>query len=189
MKPLSENQKDHIKAAVLERFLRDNGAYHDFKEAMKNLEPEHFDNHFLVQDDGVFLNTFISIGLAFDWSTAQENGWGEVDKWHSLDFEFDSFYEAEYRHIESFIYETILGYDLQRFFEEQSIGIDLFIAEVVRQKSIEDFELCVNQEHETKNPIMNGFTWTSAIDLGTSWSELHRRFESFRESKSEVAAL
>lgn len=188
MKPLSENQKDHIQAAVLHRFLRDNGAFNDFKEAMKNLEPERFDKHFLVKD-GVFLNTFIGISHAFDWATAQENGWGEADKWHRLDFEFDSFYEAEYRHIESFIYETILGYDLQRFFEEQSIGIDLFIAEVVRQKSIEDFEEQVIKEHETKNPIMNGFTWSSAITIGTSWSELHRRFESFRESKSEVAAL
>ena len=190
MKPLSDNQQDHIKAAVLERFLRDNGAYHDFKQAMKNLEPERFDKRFLVQGDMVFLNTFIGISHAFDWSTAQENGWGEIDKWHRLAFEIDSFYEAEYRHVESFIYETILGYDLQRFFEEQSIGIDLFIAEVVRQKSIEDFEEQVIKEHETKNPIMNGFTWTSAIEIGTSWSELHRRFESFREStKSDAAAL
>lgn len=189
MKPLSDNQKDHIQAAVLERFLRDNGAIFDFKEAMKNLEPERFDKHFLVQDDGVFLNTFISIQAAFDWSTAQENEWGELEKWQRLAFEFDSFYEVEYRKIESFIYETIIGYDLQRFFEEQSIGIDLFIAEVVRQKSIEDFEEYIVQEHETKNPIMNGFTWGGAIKIGTSWSELHRRFESFRESKSEDAAL
>jgi hypothetical protein len=189
MKPLSDNQQDHLKAAVLERFLMENRAFHDFRNAMRNLEPERFDKHFLVQDEQIFLNTFICINLAFDWVDAQENGWGEIDKWVRLDFEFDSFYDVEYRHIESFIYETILGYDLQRFFEEQSIGIDLFIAEVVRQKSIEDFELYVNQEHETKNPIMNGFTWSSAIDLGTTWSELHRRFESFRESKSEVAAL
>ena len=189
MKPLSENQKDHIQAAVLERFLRDNGALNDFKDAMKNLEPEHFDKHFLVQGDMVFLNTFIGISHAFDWGAAQENGWGEIDKWNRLAFEFDSFYDVEYRHIESFIFETILGYDIQRFFEEQSIGIDLFIAEVVRQKSIEDFEEQVIREHETRNPISNGFTWTSAIEIGTSWSELHRQFESFRESKSEVAAL
>lgn len=189
MKPLSENQKDHIQAAVLERFLRDNGAFNDFKEAMKNLEPERFDRHFLVQEGQVFLNTFISIGSAFSWADAQENGWGESDKWHSLDFEFDSFYDVEYRHIESFIYETILGYDLQRFFEEEGIDIDLFIAEVVRQKSIEDFEEQVIKDYETKNPIMNGFTWSGAISLETSWSDLNNRFESFRESKSEVAAL
>lgn len=189
MKPLSANQKDHIKAAVLHRFLLENGAFGDFVRAMKNLEPEHFDKHFLVQDDVVFLNTFISISSAFDWADAQENEWGEVDKWARLNSEFDSFYEKEYRNIESFIYESILGYDLQRFFEEQSIGIDLFIAEVVRQKSIEKFEEQVTKDGETKNPIMNGFTWSSAIDIGTSWSTLCTSFDSFRESKSEVAAL
>lgn len=189
MKPLSENQKDHIKAAVLHRFLWVNGAFNDFKEAMRNLEPERFDKHFLVQDYGVFLNTFIYINEAFDWGIAQENGWGEIDKWRRLAFEFDSFYDVEYRHIEFFIYETILGYDLQRFFEEQGIGIDLFIAEVVRQKSIEDFEEYVIKGNETKNPIMNGFTWSQAIDIGVSWSDLSRMFDTFYKSKSEVAAL
>lgn len=189
MKPLSDSQKDHIKAAALERFLKRNDAFSDFVNAMKNLEPERFDRHFLVQEVQVFLNTFINLGSAFNWADAQDNGWGEVDKWHRLDSEFDYFYEEEYRRIESFIYETILGYDLQRFFEEEGIEIDLFIAEVVRQKSIEDFEEQVNKEHETKNPIMNGFTWSSAISLETSWSDLNNRFEFFRESKSEVAAL
>lgn len=189
MKPLSDNQKDHIQAAVLERFLRDNGAFNDFKDAMRNLEPERFDKHFLVQDDGVFLNTFISISSAFSWADAQENGWGEVDKWHRLAFEFDSFYDVEYRNIESFIYETILGYDLRRFFEEQGLGIDLFIAEVVRQKSIEDFEEQLTKDADTRNPIMNGFTWSSAIDIGVSWSSLCTSLDSFRESKTEDAAV
>lgn len=189
MKPLSENQKDHIKSAVLHRFLVENGAFGDFVRAMKNLEPERFDKHFLVQDDLVFLNTFIYINAAFNWADAQENEWGEVDKWARLNSEFDSFYEKEYRNIESFIYESILGYDLQRFFEEQGIGIDLFIAEVVRQKSIADFEERVIRKAETKNPIMNGFTWSSAINIGVSWSDLCTSFDSFRELKSEVAAL
>ena len=156
---------------------------------MKNLEPERFDEHFLVQDNLVFLNTFIGINLAFDWSAAEENGWGETKKWMTLNYQFDSYYEKEYRNIESFLCESILGYDLQRFFEEQSIGIDIFIAEVVRQKSIEKFEEQVTKDGETKNPIMNGFTWSSAIDIGTSWSTLCTSFDSFRESKSEVAAL
>jgi len=189
MKPLSENQKDHIKAAVLHRFLEENKALNDFIKAMKNLEPERFDEHFLVQDAGVFLNTFIGIGYAFDWATAQENEWGEIDKWAGLSHEFDSFYDAEYRNIESFIYETILGYDLQRFFEEQGIGIDLFIAEVVRQKSIEVFEQQVIRTDDTRNPIMNGFTWSSAIDIGTSWSGLCTSFDYFSNSKTEDAAV
>lgn len=189
MKPLSENQKDHIQAAVLHRFLRDNGALNDFRQAMKNLEPERFDKHFLVQQSRVLLNTFISIQSAFSWGDAQENGWGEIDKWARLNSEFDSFYDAEYRHIESFIYETILGYDLQRFFEEQGIGIDLFIAEVVRQKSIEEFEVYLTSGKTRMNPIMSGFTWSQAIDIGVSWSDLCRMFDTFYKSKSEVAAL
>lgn len=189
MKPLSENQKDHIKAAVLHRFLVENGAFGDFVRAMKNLEPERFDEHFLVQDNLVFLNTFIGINLAFDWSTAEENGWGETKKWMTLHYQFDSFYEEEYRNIESFIYESILGYDLQRFFEEQGFGIDLFIAEVVRQKSIKVFKRQVVGVTETKNPIMNGFTWSSAIDIGTSWSTICTSFGSFCESKTEDAAV
>lgn len=189
MKPLSENQKDHIKAAVLHRFLLENGAFGDFVRAMKNLEPERFDEHFLVQDDEVFLNTFIEINFAFDWSTAEENGWGETKKWMTLHYQFDSFYEKEYRNIESFIYESILGYDLQRFFEEQGIGIDLFIAEVVRKRSIKEFERQVLKEEETRNPIINGFNWSEAIDIGTSWSDLCTSYNSFGESKSEVAAL
>lgn len=189
MKPLSENQKDHIKAAVLHRFLVENEAFNDFKEAMKNLEPERFDEHFLVQGSGVFLNTFIGINHAFDWSTAEENGWGETKKWMTLHYQFDSSYEKEYRNIESFIYESILGYDLQRFFEEHGLGIDLFIAEVVRQKSINDFEGQLTKDVGTKNPIMNGFTWSSALNIGVPWSELCTMLGTFCESKTEDAAV
>lgn len=188
MKPLSENQKEHIQAAALERFLRDNGAFNDFKEAMKNLEPERFDKHFFVQEERAFLNTFIEISAAFPWTDAQENGWGEATQWRSLHSEFDSYFKKEYRKIKSFLNETIVGYDLQRFFEGQDIGIDLFIAEVVRQKSIDKFEEQVNK-NTLSNPIMNGFSWCDAINIGTGWLHLNDLYSSFYESKSEVAAL
>ena len=152
------------------------------------LEPELFDKRFFVQEERAFLNTFTEISTSFDWTIAQENGWGEVTQWSELNLEFDSYYVKEYRKIKSFLNETIVGYDLQRFFEEQDLGIDLFIAEVVRQKSIDMFEKQVNR-NTLSNPIMNGFSWCDAIQIGTGWLDLNDLYSSFYESKSEVAAL
>ena len=159
-----------------------------FKEAMKNLEPESFDKHFFVQEEREFLNTFTTISAAFGWSAAQENGWGELTLWSELNSEFDSYYVKEYRKIKSFLKENIVGYDLRRFFEEQDIGIDLFIAEVVRQKSIDIFIGEVSKS-EQNNPILVGFVWDDAINIGTEWIDLCGIYNSFYESKSEVAAL
>lgn len=188
MKKLSDNQIDHIKSAVLQRFLVEKEAYDWFKAAMKNLEKELFDKHFFVQEGREFLNTFIGIGGGFTWADAQEIGWGEVTQWSELNSEFDSYYEEEYRKIKSFLNKNIVGYDLRRFFEEQDIGIDLFIAEVVRQKSIDIFINDVSLDYQN-NPIMVGFCWSDAINIGTKWPDLSAIYSSFYESKSEVAAL
>ena len=55
--------------------------------------------------------------------------------------------------------------------------------------AIKEFERQVLKEEETRNPIINGFNWSEAIDIGTSWSDLCTSYNSFGESKSEVAAL
>lgn len=183
MIPLTSTQEDHIKAAVLHRFLEAAGRLEDFIEATKNLSTDRFERHFLVQEDRVFLNTCLLIDGAFNWKEAAENGWGTLDDWKTLQDNWNSFYELETQKINLFL-TSIICCDLQRFFEEQGFGIDLFIAEVVRQKSIDllDMEVYLGV-------IWSSFNWGEAIELGICWSDIDDEWHIFYQSKSEVAAL
>lgn len=183
MIPLTLTQEDHIKAAVVQRYLEHHDSFNDFIEATKSLSTDRFEKHFLVQEDRAFLNTFLLIEAAFSWEEAEENGWGTTAGWSTLRDNWNSFYELESQKIDLFL-DSIICFDLQRFFEEQGIGIDLFIAEIVRQKSIDSLD-----EDVRSHAIWYSFEWVEAIELGISWYDINDEWLIFYQSKSEVAAL